>query len=576
MIEKQLERLTPEEQRVLEAASVVGGECTTAALAAGLAEPLESVEARCEELAKRDQFLRAQRTETLADGTVTGRYGFLHALYQQVLYERLTDVRRVHLHRRVGEWEERARGARAADVAAELAMHFERGQDHERAIRHLAQAGHNALRRSAHPEAIRLLTRGRELLAALPETQDRDPLELGLQATLGATLAVTKGYAATEVRDAYERAFELCQKLDAASQDFSVLGGLWTFRFLRAEMRTAERLAMRLFELAQAAPDPALLLWSHIVQGMTSATLGDLPFALEHLEKGVALYDPQSHRPDRIRVGPQDPKTTCLAYAAWTLWRSGYPDRARQKVDEVLAFARDLSHPFSLAFALDFAGAGVHIFLRDARVVQACTEELMELCREESFPYWLAWGTVRRGWVLVERGRVEEGIAEIRQGMDAVRITGAELSLLYVLAQLAEAYGKLGRVDEGLSLLDEALALADRTGERWYDAELHRLRGELTLERSRVPRSVEPSPAEVEREATSCLLKAVEIARRQEAKSFELRATVSLARLWDRQGKRDEARTTLAAIYGWFTEGFDTWDLREADALLQELSATRR
>jgi predicted ATPase len=268
---------------------------------------------------------------------------------------------------------------------------------------------------------------------------------------------------------------------------------------------------------------------------------------------------------------------TCLSYAAWTLWRLGYPEQARQKVAEALAWAQELSHPFSLAFALDFAGAGVNMFLREVPVVHTYTEMLMRLSQEQGFPYWLAWGTVRQGWVLAEQGQCEAGIAKMRQGMDAAQLTGAALSMSYILAQLADAYGKVGQGEEGLPLLAEALAQVTQTGERWYEAELHRLKGQLALQsqvqslKSKVPSPQHPIP-NTQAEAEACFHKALEVAQQQSARSLELRAAMSLARLWQQQGKKREAHQLLSGIYGWFTEGFDTVDLKEAKALLKALS----
>jgi predicted ATPase len=526
-----------------------------------------------------------------------------------VLYERLAAVRRLRLHRYIGDWEEGAYGERVSDIAAELAMHFERGQDYERAVQYLTQAGQNALRRSAHPEAISLLTKGLELLMTLPETPERVQHEITLQSTLGTTLTVTKGYASPEVQHAHERAFVLCRQMGDLPQLFPVLAGLWGFRFLRAELHAAKELAAQLFRLAQPILDPALLLWAHTVQGLTLSTLGELPATLRHLEEGIALYDPQLHRPDRTKVGAQDPKMTCLSYAAWTLWRLGYPDQAQKRMDETLTFAQHLSHPFSLAFALDFAGAGVGMFLRDVSSVHTYTEMLMQLCYEQGFPYWLGWGTVRQGWVLVKQGQTEAGITKMHEGMSIVQSTGAELSLSYILAQLAEAYGKIRQEEKGLPLLAEALARMEKTGERWYEAELHRLKGQLVLQsevrgleskeenqkaKGKAQNAkVKSSPQllalrtqEVEQEAEECFLRAIDIARRQQAKSLELRAVMSLVRLrkqqvvhrgsrntrHDSRMKLDEAYQMLDEVYHWFTEGFDTPDLQEAKALLGELS----
>jgi predicted ATPase len=583
MIEKQLGRFTPEECRLIEAASVAGMEFSTAVVAAALEQTAERVEELCDGLAKREHILRARGTEISADGTVTGRYGFLHALYQQVLYDRVAPARRVRLHRRIGEWEERAPGRRAGD-AAELAMHFERGHDADRAVRYLTDAGENALRHSAHPEAIALLTRGLNLLTTLPETPERIQRELALQATLGTTLAVTKGYAAPEVEQAHSRAFRLCGRIGEAPQLFPVLAGLWGFRFLRAELHGANELTAQLLRIAEGAADPALLLWAHTLEGLTLSMRGESPAALRHLQDGIALYDPQLHGPDRTQVGAQDPKVTCLAFAAWTLWRLGEPDQARQLVEEAVTLARELSHPFTMAFALDFAGAGVGMFLRDVSGVDAHAGTLVRLCQEHCFPYWLGWGAVRQGWVLAERGQSAAGIARMREGMATLQKTGAELSRSYILAQLAEAFGRCGQAKEGLALLAQALAVVQRTGERWYEAELHRLEGEFLLQAESAPnveraakktrRAVDrrPSAVDLHRSVEACFRTAVEVARRQQARSLELRAAMSLSRLWHRQGKRRQAHDTLAEIYGRFTEGFATADLRDARALLAELA----
>lgn len=562
LVEKQVDRLTPGEQAMLAVASAAGAEFSAALATADGIDGHEG-ERYCAELAGRGQFLRAIGVAEWPDGTVAGRYGFIHALYRSVLYARVAIGHRVGLHCRIGARLEDAYGGRAAEIAGELAMHFEHGRDFARAVRYLTQAGENALRRSAHPEAIGLVTKGLQLLMTLPETPERVRHELALQATLGTTLAVTKGYASPEVERAQRRAFHLCQQAGETPQLFPVLAGLWGFRFIRAELHAANELAMQLFRIAQSVPDGALLLWAHTLQGLTLSTLGELPAALTHLEKGIALYEPHLHRPERTRVGAQDPKVTCLSYAAWTLWRLGYPDQARKRVDEVLALAEELSHPFSLAFALDFGGAGVGMLLRDAPAVQTHAEMLVKLSREQGFPYWFAWGAVREGWVLAERGEPAAGIAKMREGMDTIRRTGAELSMSYVLAQLADAYGKMGQEEEGLPLLAEALTQVEKTGERWYEAELHRAKGELLLQAGGKDHSAE---------AEACFRRAIEVARRQHAKSLELRASRSLARLWQHEAKKQEARKMLGEIYGWFTEGLETADLQDARALLAELA----
>jgi predicted ATPase len=281
----------------------------------------------------------------------------------------------------------------------------------------------------------------------------------------------------------------------------------------------------------------------------------------EHLADAIALYDPERHRPLIFRYGGPDAGVGCLSYAAWTLWQLGYADQALNRGNEALALARRVSHPVSLAFAEGFVGF-LHQFRRETRAAQGHAEGMIALSAEHGIPQLLAWATTLRGGAMAEQGRSEEGIAQIQEGLAAFRATGAELMAPYFLCLLAEACMETGRFDDGLSALTEALIAADENENRSCEAEMHRLKGELLLKQSD---SNTP-------EAHSCFQRAIEIARRQSAKSLKLRATTSLARLLASQGRREEARAMLAEIYGWFTEGFDTGDLIDARALLKELN----
>jgi predicted ATPase len=293
---------------------------------------------------------------------------------------------------------------------------------------------------------------------------------------------------------------------------------------------------------------------------MTLVNMGEFTSAREHLEQGIVLYDPQQHRRHAFRSG-QDAGVVCLGHVAWDLWALGYPEQARHRLHEMLSLAEELSHPLSLTWAKCLA-AMVYQFRREEQKIQEQVEVVIRLSHEHGFTQLLAQGIVWTGWLLVEKGQEEEGIRQIHQGLDAHRATGAEIYRPYFLALLAEAYGKVGQIEEGLTALAEALAFVDKTGECYNEAELYRLKGELTLQSS-----VQRLESRV-KEAEECFLKAIEITRRQQAKSLELRATTSLARLWQQQGKQREARTMLSEIYHWFTEGFDTKDLQEAKALL--------
>jgi predicted ATPase len=370
---------------------------------------------------------------------------------------------------------------------------------------------------------------------------------------------VTKSQGAPEVERAYARARELCQQVEDAPQLCPVLFGLWYFYLVRAEFQTARELGEQLLTVAQRVQDPTLLLLAHRVLGQTLASLGELPPAQAHLEQGIALYDPQRHHSLALQYG-QDPGVICRSWAALALRLLGYPDQALESISEALTLARELVHPYSLAYALMWA-AVVHQFRRERRAAQERAEELLALAREQGFAHWLAAGTIWQGWGLSEQGQGTEGIAQIHQGVAGWRACGVELWRPYFLALLAEAYGNGGQAEEGLHVLGEALAAVEKTGERFYEAELYGLKGELLLRR------VVPD----EQQAETSFYQALDIARSQQAKSLELRAALRLSRLWQQQGKCAAAYELLAEVYNWFTEGFDTADLQEAKALLEEL-----
>jgi adenylate cyclase len=277
----------------------------------------------------------------------------------------------------------------------------------------------------------------------------------------------------------------------------------------------------------------------------------------------MALYDPQQHRTSAFLYG-QDTGVSFHSYTAWTLWLLGYPHQGLVQIDEAVTLAQQLDQPFSLCVALVFA-AICHALRREKRAAQAHAEAAMSLAMEQGFPQWMAFGAMLRGWALAHQGQIKEGIEQLTQGLTTWRARGAKIHQSYFLALLADAHGSIGEPETGLTALAEALPLVGTTGGRWYESELYRLQGALLLQQS----------SDNHAEAENCFDHALAIARNQQAKSFELRAATSLARLWQSQGKRDEARQLLGDVYGWFTEGFDTADLKDAKALLDELSESR-
>ena len=490
MIEKQLERLTPEEQRMLEAASVAGVEFSTAAVAVGLEEEAARVEEWGEGLAGREQFLRARGTETLADETVTGRYGFLHALYQQVLYEQVAVVRRVRLHRRIGEWGEGAYGNRVGEHAAELATHFERGQDCQRAVQYLWHAAENARRKHAYRETVALLRKSVDLLKTQPDTVERARQELALLVTLGVPLLMTKGYAAPEVEQTYARARQLCQEVGEGPQLLPALAGLFRFYFVRADFSAAQGFAEQTLRLAQQTSDSTVFLIAHCLLGALATSRGEFVTAREHFDKGLSLYDPQQHRFMALMYG-DDPGVTCLSLRALGLWFSGYPDQALQSAQDGLALARALDLPYNLAFALDIA-TWIHFYRGEPQAAQACLDPLSPLAGEQGFQFFSAESAILQGWVMTEQGREAEGLAQMRPGVVAYRATGAVMSRPTHLGLLAKTYGKVGQIQEGRAALAEAFAVMDKTGEYCLEAEIYRLKGELLL--AQEGKNQEPAP----------------------------------------------------------------------------------
>ena len=493
-------------------------------------------------------------------------YQFKHALICDAAYEALLRSRRKELHSRIAEVLIRQFPERVASAPELLARHYTEAALIAKAIPYWQRAGQRAIERSANMEAVSHLTNALEMLKTLPESPSRAQQELELQVTLGVPLMLTKGYAAPEVERVYGRARELYQQVGESPQFFPMLFGLWAFYSVRAEYNIASQLGEQLVSLAQSTQDSSLLTEAHAALGNTSSFLGELVLARGHLEQAIALYDPQQQRSHAFVYG-QDPGVHSLSYATLVLWLLGYPDQARKRSLEAFALAQRLSHPYSLAFALIHV-LYVHRFSWELKATEERANELLALSTEHGFPITLAVGAAHQGWALSEQGLGEEGIIRILQGIDTWRATGSTLFFQpFLLAMLAEAYGKAGFPEHGLTMLAEALAIVNKTGERFWEAELYRLKGELTLQCE-----VRGLQFKIQDEAEECFRKAIDIARRQSGKSLELRATTSLARLLAQQGHSDEARAMLGEIYGWFTEGFDTADLKEAKALLDELS----
>jgi class 3 adenylate cyclase/predicted ATPase len=488
-------------------------------------------------------------------------YTFKHALVQDAAYRSVLRSRRQQLHARIVEALERDFPATIETEPEILAHHCAQAGLVKKAVGYWLKAGELAIRRSATAEAIARLGKGLELVAGLPDDPERASPELELRTALGGALITARGFGAPEVGDTHARARELCRALGRPPQLFPVLYGQYVFHVNRAELDRALAIAEELLRAAQEQDEAAPLVMGHRTVGFASFYRGEPAPAREHLERALALYDPQRHRSEAFHY-VFDPFVASASCLSWALFALGHPEQGRARADAALARARELTHPASLAFALFFA-CGLARFADDRQAVQGRAEALHALASEQGFAYRVGCAMVLEGSSLADRGRASEGIARIRQGIAAYRATGAVHFDPYFLGLLAQAQRRAGRVPEAEGTVAEALAMVRRTEERYYEVELLRLRGELLLARS------PPDPIAAERS----LVEALETARRQQTKMWELRAATFLARHWRDEGRTRQAYDLLAPVYGWFTEGFDTPDLQAAKTLLQGLDS---
>ena len=561
LIEHQVDALDNLNKELVEAASVAGADFATAAVAAASGRSDDEIEARCRELAHQGRFMRLLGEAAWPDGIVSTRYGFTHDLYVEVVYSRIPPGRLARLHREIGARLEAGYGEQAREIASELATHFVRGRDPGRAIFFLQLAAENALARSGHREAIENLRTALDTLEQLPDPADRTERELDLQITLGNALITSRGYAAPETKETYARARELCAELGEGAADFlPVLYGLWNNELVAGMHASALELAEAFVNLAETHGDDAITV-AHRAMAWPLLFMGRLTEAHFHLEEIAARYDAGRHE-QLIRVYGEDPGIAGGAALALVHWLLGFPDRAAATMTDVLARARTLDHPLSLVYAL-FIDAMICQLRGDRPGAREQAEAAQTVASEHGIALFDAWATAFRGWALAATGQTEEGIATIRTGIEAAIATGSRAFYPHLLALLADAHARAAEIEDGLSVLDEALIAADANDERYYEPEIHRLRGELLL--------AQASPEQ--REAEAALRRASEVAQAQGAKALELRATVSLGRLLQSQGRNEEASQLLTDVYAGFTEGFATPDMEAARSMLEELGA---
>jgi DNA-binding SARP family transcriptional activator/predicted ATPase len=562
VITERIERLSDELRETL-AVACVEGETFTAeviARARSTSEP-EMVRRLSDKLERAHRLVNAQGIRKL-EGQQLSLYRFRHILFQNYLYNSLDSAERIYLHQAVGTALETLYGEQTGEIAVQLARHFEEAKNPEKAVDYLRQAGERAVRMSANEEAIAHLTRGLALLEKLPDSPEHARQELALQTALSMPLIAVEGYGAPEVGHAYSRMEELSQQLGEVTLQFRALFSKLNFCGQQGEQYKANQMARQALSLADQTDDPALVMLAHFMMGVNFLFLGKFALARTHLEQMMVIYDPQQHHDLAFYYG-QDIGVPNLSWLCWALWSLGYPDQALQRNREALTLAKDLDHPLTSGHYLGVATMTFHHLGQDVQMTQSLAEACIRLATEHRLPVWLAVGAIYRGRALVEQGHIEAGLTQMQQGLADYEATGAKLSRSLFLATLAEVYGKTGQVEEGLALLAEALVFANQGGERLWEADIYRLKGELLLKAKAERRKASPESPE------DCFLEAIKIARAQQAKFLELRATMSLCRLWQKQGKREKARQMLVEIYNWFSEGFDTADLKEAKELLR-------
>src|SRR5262249_45948865 len=470
----------------------------------------------------------------------------------------LRPTRRTQLSKMVAEALLDCYGNQRATVASELALLFEAARDWSRASEFYFVAANNAMDIFANHEAGALAQRGLEVLASMPESTERAKQELKLQNLLGQTLMATKGFAVPEVEHAALRARELSLQLNELAPLFRSEFSLAIVYVVRAEYQRAFDHGNECLRIAEKSRNEAMLMQAHWLIGLSQCYLGAFAAARDHFEQTITIHDSAVIEPALYMYGA----VLSRAHLARMLLFLGYPDQSQQMMTEAIARAERHRHPVGVANTLALA-AYLEAFHRRPEKALERAAATSRQADEHGLPYYAAVATLMRGWALAMQNQEEEGISLIRQGLESSLAIGTRQQHGYFLALLAEALTKAGRLEEGLDVLREALSVAQQSHEPFYEAELDRLKGEALAKATVASNS----------EAESCFHRALEIARQQQAKSFELRAAISLARLCQRHGKTAEARQMLAEIYGWFTEGFDTPDLKDAKALLNELSA---
>ena len=550
ILASRIDRLPPAEKDLLQTLAVIGREFQLNLVRAATDKPDDELNRMVNDL---------QLAEFIYEQPATGdvEYTFKHALTQQVAYNSVLMERRKTLHERTARAIEALHAGQLDDHLAELAYHYGHSSNLGKAVDYLWSAANQASQRSLYSEAIGYVNRGLELLAAMPEGDARARDELRLQTSLGVALMAARGFSSDELERAYSRACELARRLNDFIQLFVALQGVWGFHYTRGDVDAARKIAEESMAVAQSLNDPALLKFAHYAWGASLQQAGELSGARDHLERALALRDVPTFVEGLVRYGP-DSNVLCLTSLSEVLLTLGYPDQSLRRSYEAMGVVRRESDPFSFAMAVMFA-VQAHCVRREAEKGEELCRSLIELCNDHGFPFWLTVANRCLSWATVLQGRLEEGIAMINAQLQETGGVDAEQDLYFQLLNLAEAYGGIGEFDRAFAALEQWLVVRRRHSLAGMDKSYYRIRGQLLLKTGSVD------------EAEKSLRSAVQLSAGQGAKLEQLRSTTALARLLRDTNRRDEARAMLAEIYNWFTEGFDTADLKDAKALLDQL-----
>ncbi|HEX4797285.1 MAG TPA: AAA family ATPase [Humisphaera sp.] len=561
LIQRKLEQLGAADSQLLSVACVQGSEFDSAVLARVLGIDAIELEERLEALDRVHGLVRQLREQELPDGTLTVRYQFVHILYQNALYAALQPGRRAAWSGAVAKSLVAMHGNQCPAIAATVAVLFEAARDYSSAIEYLMVAARNAVRICASSEAMLLTRRGLALVEKLSDPVERDRQELRLQMLLIGPLQFLKGYAAEDVRLACARSRELCKRLGEGALLVPAFWGLTAYFLMRGEMSMAAQITEEFSALAQKEGDPAYLILANQMQSTVLFYLADFERALDYARQVIEDFEPALT--DRlIAFCGRHPAVMACGFAASALWVLGYPDQALMTVRQGMALAEASGHPFALMHGHYFMSK-IHRLRREPAETRDAAEATLALADEYQAATYMGAGRVFHGWAIAHLDQPEQGEAEIRRGMEICHSSGGMVNSPQMLAMLAEVCALREQFDGAISAVDLALTLVNRTGERFYEGELHRLHGELLLQRS-------PDDLKTNTQAEHAFRNALELARCQRTKSVELRAGISLTRLYRQQARLPEGRAMLSEIYSGFAEGFDTPDLQEAKSLLDQ------